>query len=135
MDTATRAHRILAAMANFQKATSTHDLLLQPVDDRLGEAIGRYRNPGVEGVVIDLFADGMAWSEDGCSFEFRFRDVSEVTLPTGKESEGLLLLLRDGKRLNLPVKGQRGRFFDSMEMLRFLERVIQDLREQARRNE
>jgi hypothetical protein len=73
----------------------------------------------------------LAWFEDGRSVAIRFADVSEVTLPSGKESEGLLLKMQDGKELRLPVEGQRGRFFDSMEMLRFLDRVLQDLRGQA----
>jgi hypothetical protein len=123
MDTAVRAHRILGAMANYQKASSTDDCLQRLADGRLGEPIGCYRNPGPEGEVIGIFADGLAWHEDGRSVELRFTDVSEVTLPSGKESEGLLLHMKDGKQLLLPVKGQRGRFFDAMEMLRFLDRV------------
>jgi hypothetical protein len=60
--------------------------------------------------------------------ELPFPDISELVLVNQKESEGLLLTARDGRRLQLPVKGQRGGFFDSMPMLRFLDRVIQDLR-------
>lgn len=135
MDTAVRAHRILGAMANYQKASSTDDGLPRLADGRLGEPIGCYRNPGPEGEVIGIFADGLVWYEGDRSVELRFTDVTEVMLPSGKESEGLLLNMQDGKQLRLPVKGQRGRFFDSMEMLRFLDRVMQDLREQASRTE
>lgn len=131
MDTAVRAHRTLAAMANYHNASPADDWLQELAYGRLGKAIGCYRNPGPEGEVIGFFADGLAWFEDGRSVAIRFADVSEVTLPSGKESEGLLLKMQDGKELRLPVKGQRGRFFDSMEMLRFLDRVLQDLRGQA----
>jgi hypothetical protein len=131
MNVAVRAHRILAAMANYQKASPTDDWPSKLADGRLGEAIGCYRNPGPEGEVIGIFADGMAWCESGRSIELRFADLAQVELPSGKESEGLLLLLRDGRQQQLPVKGQRGRFFDSMEMLRFVDRVMQDLRGQA----
>lgn len=129
MDTAVRAHRILGAMANYQKANSTDDSLLRLTNGRLGEPIGCYRNPEPEDDVIGIFADGLAWHEGGHSVELRFSDVSKVTLISGKESEGLLLNMQDGKQLRLPVRGQRGRFFDSMEMLRFLDRVMEDLRE------
>lgn len=118
-------------MANYQKASPTDDWLSKLADGRLGEAIGSYRNPGPEGEVIGIFADGMAWRQSDRSIEIRFADLAQVELPSGKESEGLLLLLRDGRRQQLPVKGQRGRFFDSMEMLRFVDRVMQDLQGQA----
>ena len=121
----------MAALANYQKAIPTDDWPSKLADGRLGEAIGWYRNPGPEGEVIGIFADGMAWRESGRSIELRFADLAQVDLPSGKESEGLLLLLRDGRQQQLPVKGQRGRFFDSMEMLRFVDRVMQDLQGQS----
>lgn len=129
MDTAVRAHRILAAMANYQKADPTDDWLTKLTDGRLGEPIGCYRNPKPEGETIGIFANGLAWHEGSRSVELRFDDVVGVALSSGKESEGLLLKTRNGKQLQLPIKGQRGRFFDSMEMLRFLDRVMQDLRQ------
>ncbi len=69
---------------------------------------------------VSTIEDRMAWSESGRSIELRFADLAQVELPSGKESDGLLLLLRDGRQQQLPVKGQRGQFFDSMEMLRFV---------------
>lgn len=121
----------MAAMTNYQKASPTDDWPSKFVDGRLGEAVGCYRNPGPDGEVIGIFAEGMAWRECGRSIEFRFADLTQAELPSGKESEGLLLLLRDGRQQQLPVTGQRGRFFDSMEMLRFVDRVMQDLQGQA----
>ncbi|GAA4337996.1 hypothetical protein GCM10023165_16420 [Variovorax defluvii] len=131
MDTAVRAHRILGAMANCQKANSPGDTLPKLADVRLGDLIGCYQNPGPEGETIGIFADGLAWNEGGRLIELSFADVQEGSLPSEKASEGVLLTMRDGKQFRLPVRGQRGRFFDSMEMLRFLDRVIQDLRGQA----
>lgn len=131
MNVGVRAHRILAAMANYQKASPTDDWPSKLADGRLGKAIGSYQNPEPEGEVIGIFADGMAWCKSGSLIEIRFADLAQVELPRGKESEGLLLLLRDGRQQQLPVKGQRGRFFDSMEMLRFVDRVMQDLQGQA----
>jgi len=128
MNVATRAHRILAMMANYNKAMPTDQWPEKLGDGRLGEAIGCYQNPGPEGEVIGIFDEGMVWRDSGCWIELRFTDLAQVELPNGKESEGLLLRLQDGRQLRLPVNGQRGRFFDSMEMLRFVDRVLEDLR-------
>ena len=130
MNAAIRAHRILAALANYQKVESTDDWPSKPSGEYLGEPIGCYRNPGPQGDVIGVFVEGLTWFESGRAVDLRFADIAEGTLPSGKESEGLLLKVRDGRQLQLPVKGQRGQFFDSMEMLRFLDRVTQYLRGQ-----
>lgn len=127
MHTAVRAHRILTALTNYQEAGKVDDWPAELSGVHLGEPIGWYRNPGPQGDVIGIFADGLGWSQNGQAVDLVFADIVEVTLPSGKESEGLLLMVRDGRQLQLPVKGQRGQFFDSMEMLRFLDRVMQDL--------
>ena len=128
MNAAIRAHRILAALTNYQKAEQAYDWPVTLPASHLGGPIGYYRNSGVDGEVIGIFANGLAWIEGAHSVELLFTDIAEVTLPSGKESEGLLLKMRNDGQLKLPVKGQRGKFFDSMEMLRFLDRVMQDLR-------
>jgi hypothetical protein len=130
MNAAIRAHRILAALANYQKAEQTDSWPLKLAASQLGEPIGCYRNPGSDGEVIGIFANGLTWLEGTDAVGLLFRDIAEVTLPSGKQSEGLLLKMRNGWQHQLPVKGQRGKFFDSMEMLRFLNRVMQDLRGQ-----
>ena len=122
-------------MANYHKARPEDEWPLQLSHGQLGEPVGCYRNPGPGGAVIGVFADGLARREGGRSVELRFSDVAEVELPSGKESECLSLRLRDGRQLKLPVKGQRGPFFDSMEMLRFLDRVMHDVRPQDPENE
>lgn len=135
MDAAVRAHRILGAMTNYENIRPTDDELMMRAGGRLGKPIGCYRNPGPDGEVIGILADGLLWHEGGRLVELRYADVSEVKLPSGGVSEGLLLHTQDGKQFRLPVKGQRGRFFDSLEMLRFLDRVMQDLRGRASRSE
>ena len=131
MNVAVRAHRILNAMADYQKASPTDDRLSKLAHARLGAAIGSYRNPGPAGEGIGIFADGMAWRESDRSIEIRFADLAEVDLPHGKESDGLLLHLRDGWQQQLPVRGQRGRLRDFMEMFRFVRRVMEDLQRHA----
>jgi len=93
-----------------------------------GAAPGYLNADEIADDVIGIFTNGLIWFEGNNWVELRFSDISELVL--GKESEGLLLKIRDGRQLQLPVRGQRGRFFDSMEMLRFLDRVIEDLRGQ-----
>jgi len=129
MNAAIRAHRILAALANYQKAEYANDWLAKLADDRLGKLIGCYRNPVPQVDVIGIFTNGLAWLDNGGhEITIPFAEIIEVTLPAGKESEGLLLRTQDGRQLQLPIRGQRGRFFDSMEVLRFLDRVMGDLR-------
>jgi hypothetical protein len=129
MNTAIRAHRILGALENFQKAEHVDNRTTVLAGGGLGELIGYYRNPGMQAELIGVFSDGLAWFNGRDSITIRFADLTEVALPSGKESEGLQLKTRDGRQIQLPVRGQRGKFFDSMEMLRFLDRIMQDLSE------
>ena len=124
------AHRILTAIPSYKKFGDTNDWLLKLSNQYLGEPIGCYRNSEFSDDVIGIYTNGLVWFEGDNLIELRFSDISELVLANGKESEGLLLTVQDGRQLELPVKGQRGRFFDSMEMLRFLHRVIQNLRRQ-----
>ena len=128
MNAAIRAHRILRDLANYQKAGHANEWISKLADDHLGEPVGCYRNPGAQNEVIGIFADGLAWSQNGRAVDLRFTDIAEVTLPREKESLELLLKLMDGRQLQLPVRGQQGKFFDSLTMLRFLMRVTEDLR-------
>jgi hypothetical protein len=127
MNTAIRVHRILAALENYQNAGQGDDWSSKSFGGHLGDLIGCYRNPDSQNDMVGIFVDGLAWFENSQAVNVRFDDIADVSLLNGKESEGLLLNLLDGKKLQLPVKGHRGRLFDSMEMLRFLDRVIQDL--------
>ncbi len=130
MNTTVWAHRILNSIPSYKKFGDANDWPLKLSSQYLGDPIGRYRNSEFADDVIGIFTNGLVWFEGDNLVELRFSDISELMLVNGKESEGLLLKIRDGRQLQLPVNGQRGRFFDSMEMLRFLDRVIQDLHEQ-----
>jgi hypothetical protein len=127
MNVAVRAHRILAALANYQKAEHVNDVLAKLADAHLGQLIGCYRNPAPQDEEVGIFSSGLAWFHNGHVVAIPFVEITEVTLPNGKESEGLLLTVQDGRQLQLPIRGQRGRFFDSLAVLRFLDRVMKDL--------
>lgn len=128
MNPAIRSHRILAALSNYQNAENIGDWPSDVTCDDLGQSIGCYRNPGPQGEIIGIYADGLTWLDNGHAVGIRFADIVEVAVPSGKESEGLLLREKNGRQILLPIRGQRGRFFDSMEVLRFLDRVMQDMR-------
>lgn len=127
MNASIRAHRILRAMPNYRKASSVDGGLFDLEDVRLGDAVGYYQNPGDGEPIIGIFSGGIAWSDNGRSISLRFIDFYEVSLPDGKESKEIMLLMRDGMRYSLPIKGQRANFFDSLEMLRFIDRVLADI--------
>ena len=128
MNVAIRAHRILLALTNFRKDDVEDSDRLKLSTEQLGTSVGYYQNPGLSGDTIGIFSGGLAWLESGRTASIRYSEIAEVTLTKGKESEGLVLKMHDGKHLLLPVRGQHGRFFDSLEMLRFLDRVLKDLR-------
>lgn len=124
-----RAHRILSQLSNYKVIGKDNEWPSKLPNGRLGDPIGCYRNPGAEGEVIGIFADGVAFFSAGLVVYLRYVDIVKVSLPSGKESEGLLLTIIDGQQIQLPVKGQHGQFFDSLEMLRFFDRVTKDQRE------
>ncbi|WP_421694494.1 hypothetical protein [Aestuariivirga sp.] len=113
-------------MANYRKSQEK-DENSEGVNEHLGQAIGSYHNPGPTGEVVKVYCNGISWKADDNLVKVRFAELTKIEVPIGKESEALLLTLNDGQRLVMPVKGRRCRFLDSMEMLRFLNRVVGDL--------
>lgn len=126
MNTAIRAHRILTKIENYQESGAADHWIFDAVEGRLGALIGCYINPGEHGEKLGIFADGLAWCKKEHLVELRFADISQVMLTSGKESESLLLKMLDGGEFLLPIRGRQGRFSDSLQVLRFLDRVMQD---------
>jgi hypothetical protein len=81
--------------------------------------------------LVAVFADGMSWTEAEGEISVRFAEIVDVSLPREKQSEALSLRLNDGRELRLPIRGRRGRCYDSLEFLRFLDRVREDGRRRA----
>lgn len=119
-----RVHRILHSLTNFQGASSP------ATDEQLGVLLGKYADPENPGDDIDVFSDGLAWFVEYRRATVRFDEIAEVKLSAEKESESLMLETFDGRAEVLPVAGKHGRFRDALEMLRFLDRVIGDLRKE-----
>lgn len=132
MNTTSRARRILSALDNFRVYSGGGEELGIFKDAGLGDLIGFYCNPGTQAVLVGVFVDGLSWFDKNLVIRVQFSEILEASLIDGKESEGILLATRDGRQLNLPIKGVRGRFYDSMEVLRFVDRAMQDLKDDAR---
>ena len=128
MNATIRAKRILTALTTYQKVDAQNFEIPKWVGDGLGAAIGRYQNDPNQGEDIWIFADGLAWMENGHTHITKYTEISIAKLLTGKESKGFILETVEGHELWFPVTGFRGRFYDSMEMLRFIDRVTQDVR-------
>jgi hypothetical protein len=126
MNVESRAHRVLKELPNYQAQVEGR-WLSAAGDMQLGALVGRYSCPENPAEGVDIFANGLVWLADDHRTVVLFSDVVEVELPDGKESDGLFLKTVDGRQVFLPVRGRRGRFVDSLAMLRFLDRVISDL--------
>ena len=129
METGIRAKRVLVSLANYQMHDSASDHLRPVIDLGLGRPIGSYCNPEPGHEIVHVFSDGMAWVDNGHENVVRFSEICEMKLSNGKRSEHLILGTEDRRILLLPVKGHRGRLYDSLTMLRFIDRVMEDSRE------
>lgn len=90
-------------------------------DESLGEYPGAYDNTEA--------APQLKFHEHGVRFgneTVRYADMQEVLLPNAKESLALMLITSRGP-VELAMTGHRDRFYDSLEILRFLKRVQEDL--------
>jgi catechol 2,3-dioxygenase-like lactoylglutathione lyase family enzyme len=113
------AHRCLRRVPTYVRATS---VIVDP-DDRMGPPVGSYRNPGAEGALVTIHADGLRWQGGAQRVYVAYDLIADIETPGGETTETLTLVLADGQRYSLPVRGRQGRFCDSTAMLRFLRRV------------
>ncbi|MCL6711265.1 hypothetical protein M8R20_30160 [Pseudomonas sp. R2.Fl] len=129
MKVAVRAYRILFPMENFRKDWPQDVELLKIYGDGMGVPLGGYKNPDEDGEVVGFFDAGVAWRDGERVVKVKYSDLAEVDLSNEKESKSLVLVSKDGRRDQLPMLGQKGKFFDSMTFLRFFLRVMDDLKE------
>jgi hypothetical protein len=128
MNPTARAHRILVPLKNYKKAEPTDDFFLRLSEARLGEPLGCYQNETTSIGNIGVFTEGLSWLDGDNLIVVRYENISEVTLPGDKSSRSLLLKKNDGHSIWLPITGGNEKFFDSLEMLRFLDRVTGEIR-------
>jgi catechol 2,3-dioxygenase-like lactoylglutathione lyase family enzyme len=113
------AYRCLKRLPGY---TRVADAIADP-DDWMGVLVGTYRNPGRDGVVVSIQERGLRWQGGAQRLYAAYTDIVDIDRPGGETTETLTLLLADGQRFSLPVRGRQGRFCDSTAMLRFLRRV------------
>jgi catechol 2,3-dioxygenase-like lactoylglutathione lyase family enzyme len=113
------AHRCLRRVPGYARVTAA----IEDPDDWMGVPVGSYRNPGADGVVVSIQDRGLRWQGGAQPMYVAYDDITAIETPGGGTTETLTLVLADGQRFSLPVRGRQGRFCDSAAMLRFLGRV------------
>lgn len=122
-----RAHRILRETCNFISSTDGSAIPKEFSDVSLGAFIGIYQN-GSDGIGdVAFFFDGLAWSEDSIMRKVRYDEMTRATVPHGKNDLCVSIQLIRGGEILIPVTGTNGKFFDTMQVIRFINRVVEDL--------
>ena len=134
MDTVrSRAHRILRHLHAYREQNgSSLPIILHLAPDE--EVLGSYEN------VAEEFEDTiLVTNRRLCTVIQRevvssvaYEDMEEVALGgDGKSTTEIHITTSDANRLLLSVRGRRGRFRDSLEFLRFLDRAMHDSRKRS----
>jgi hypothetical protein len=126
MNVSIRAYRILTRLAAYKAVDHSQELIPVDTTAEIGKLIGTYQNPAPHAETVYICNGGIAWGQNDHWRTVRFSELSSVSLPNAKTSHELRLNLHDGTQLMLPVRGQNKKFFDSLAMITFLDRVIQD---------
>lgn len=131
MNVEIRAKRILSELLNYQPAAEISAAAPAGYEN-VGNLIGLYRNTETEVDALWIFETAIIWSAlGGTIVVVPFKEIDQVKLSAGKESNALVLKMRDGQDILLSVRGTHGRFFDSLAFLQFFDCVLADLRRSA----
>ncbi|XKM14508.1 hypothetical protein RCS94_04860 [Orbaceae bacterium ac157xtp] len=118
MNTEVRVKRILVPMERFSSFDGG--------DVGLGRVLGIYDNsPKDDSLTIS--ENGISWMVDN-NINVLFNDIKRVSIGDDKLSDYILICLKNDEIIRLPVRGKNGRFSDIFEFLRFLDRVLSDLK-------
>jgi len=121
-----RAHRILKRLAGYRNWTGEE--VPPNHKGKLGDLIGSYSPETGDGSeAIWIFSEGLCWIAEGVVAQVAYKDIESVELGDEKNSRNLRLRLNSGEQHLLSVPGGTGPFHDSLEILRFLDRVLADL--------
>lgn len=115
-----QAKRVLLSLPSFSEVGREAG----PDAVALRHLFGLYRNPLPPHEAVWTYEDGLTWQVGQLKRHVRYAEVDEVILPQGKRSKHLHLLRSDGQVLELPIRGNDGKLYDSLVFLRFLRKAI-----------
>jgi len=121
-----RAYRILRYLTPYKSAEHLDQASSIANSDILGNLLGCYFNQNQDNGSVKVFDFGLEWMADDVFKSIQYVDIDDLTVDVSKPCE-IKLLLRNGQTESLPIDGHVGKFYDSLEFLRFLMRVRADL--------
>jgi hypothetical protein len=127
---ASLAHRTLKHFSRYRDLSEGQEPLTSLPLNASERPLGIYRNEPDDITDAVLFTtEGLYVNRNGSWVQLLYRDIDRTLFPDSKsEVKGLKILRRDGSEFWLPVRGSKdGRFYDAFEVLRFLDRVQDDL--------
>lgn len=128
-----RTKSILAHLKGYRTA-APEDAERFGLTASLGSAeslLAVYVNPlGSTLAEIGVTTERLCLRSEGKACEYvKFKDIKSTTLgEEGKASRTITITRNNGTSCKVEVSGGEGKFRDSMEFLRFIERVVGDLR-------
>jgi hypothetical protein len=131
MNTYTRVYRILSRLSSFRQIETADRGIIEQIKGRLGKPLGCYQNPPPSQEVIYILEDGLLLFSISKVSLIEYSSIRNVSID-GKNALEISIITNDGEEILLQVKGNDGKFFDSLEMLRFLDRVIADVKGKVR---
>lgn len=134
IDVRSRVHRILRPLAGFRDLQESPEwpavLDPKPVLAASETALGIYTDEPMN------FSDAIVFTTQGLHvrsekswLQILYSDIERAVPPASKTGvTGFGILRRDGTEVWLPVRGSKaGRFYDAFEVLRFVDRVKDDV--------
>lgn len=133
MNVRSRVHRILRPISAFKDLTAGDWPANGPALPILTPdevALGAYSNDWSNYSDVVLFTSKSIYVLSASGWDgVEFKEIERTVAPSDKKGvTGFSLVLRNHKILWLPIGGSRlGRFFDAFEVLRFVNRVLEDM--------
>jgi hypothetical protein len=121
-----RAHRILKKLPRYVDCRGDSTPIFSEKFPELGSLIGVYKDREHDSSAISIFENGLSWQQDDTELSIEYKNISSVELPAAKDGRSLVLNRATSDSLTLPITGGDGKFRDSLEFLRFLDRVLAD---------
>ncbi len=134
IDVRSRVHRILRPLAGFRDLQESAEwpaaLDPKPVLAASETVLGIYTDEPTD------FSDAVVFTTQGLHvrsekswLQILYSDIERAVPPASKTGvTGFGILRRDGSEVWLPVRGSKsGRFYDAFEVLRFVDRVKDDV--------